>query len=227
MKTYRAGRRGAAFSEFGPLKEARVDFVDRIRDKGPYKWKKKNAPSTEWSREMGQIALMRNFDKEVPTLGEDNAFWCKVESGAIFVLDVGEAHLVIPDPPSGISQSIAKAHRLTFKEAELAQLEDGMPRRIITMGYTVCKWINGIRGGTPSEHCPGPPSPTGGNAMDWVAQKQTNSGWVVDIDLTDRIVRKLGNNGFPEVLWRGVSNHYPNHAHTSGSPKRSGTPSCL
>jgi len=53
VKVYRAGRKGTKFSEFGPLKEARVDFVDRIKGKGPYKWKKKNAPITDWSREMG------------------------------------------------------------------------------------------------------------------------------------------------------------------------------
>jgi hypothetical protein len=226
VKVYRAGRKGTKFSEFGPLKEARVDFVDRIKGKGPYKWKKKNAPITDWSREMGQPALMKNFDREVPLMGEDNAFWCKVVStGAIFVLDIGEAHIVVPPPPSGISKSIAKAHRLTFKEAELIQLEDGISRRIITMGYTVCKLISGTR--VPSQHCPGPPSPTGGNAMDWVVQKQVSGTWGVDIAGTDRVVKKLNNSGFPEVLWRGVASHYPNHAHTSGNPKRSGWPACL
>lgn len=226
MKVYRAGRRGATFSEFGPLNEARSDFVNKIKGKGPYKWKKKNAPSTEWSREMGQPALMRNFDREVPTMGEDNAFWCKiVATDVIFVLDVGEAHIVIPPPPGGISPSISKAHNLVFTEAELMQHEDGISRRIITMGYTVCKFISGTR--TPSQHCPGPPTPTGGNAFDWVVQKQVGSSWVVDIAGTDRVVKKLNNNGFPEVLWRGVANHYPNHAHTSGSPKRGGFPACL
>ncbi|HEU4864997.1 MAG TPA: hypothetical protein VFT76_02010 [Actinomycetota bacterium] len=230
MRVYRAGRRGSTFAAFGPLKEARSDFVKRIGGKGPFRWKKKNAPSTDWSRELGQPALMRNFDREVPTLGEDNAFWAKVVStGSVFVLDVGEAHIRIPDPPSGISASIAKAHRLIFREAEIVQLETGLARRIVTMGYSVCKWINGIRGGTPSQHCPGPPTPTGANAMDWVAQRFVvgEGRWVVDLELTDRIVRKLESNGFPEVLWRGVANHYPNHAHTSGNPKRSGTPVCL
>jgi hypothetical protein len=226
VKVYRAGRRGATFAEFSPLQEARADFVDRIKGKGPYKWKKKNAPSTEWSREMGQTALMNNFDKEVPVMGEDNAFWAKVvETGAIFVLDIGEAHIVIPDPPPGISTSIGKAHRITFKEAEIMQFEDGIPRRIITMGYTVCKFISGTRTG--SQHCPGPPTPAGGNAMDWVVQKQVGGSWVVDIAGTDRLVKKLNNNNFPEVLWRGVANHYPNHAHTSGNPKRTGFPACL
>jgi hypothetical protein len=228
VKVYRAGRRGAAFAEFGPLKEARADFVSRIKGKGSYKWKKKNAPSTEWSREMGQPALMRNLDKEVPLMGEDNAFWCKTASGAIFVLDIGEAHIRIriPKAPAGISPSIVKAHGITFKEAEVMQLDDGVSRRIITMGYTVCKFISGTHTG--SQHCPGPPAPTGGNAMDWVVQKQLASGqWVVDIDGTDRLVRKLNNSGYPEVLWRGVPSHYPNHAHTSGNPKRVGTPACL
>jgi hypothetical protein len=223
MKVYRAGRRGSAFSQWSDYPEARKVYQEKLVGKGPFKWKVKDAE--HWSDEADFPKVLRNLDRLQPSFTETDAFWTKIlDTGSIFVLDVGELHITIPDPPPGVSQSIAKAHRLVFRTCEELDLEDPDELRIITMGYTVCKWINSIRGGTPSQHCPGPPSPTGGNAFDWVVRRRDGS---VDIAATDKIVTKLGNNGFPEVLWRGVADHYPNHVHVSGSPKRSGTPSCL
>jgi hypothetical protein len=221
MKTYRAGRRGSKFSAWSDYKTARAVFRDKLVGKGPYKWKMKDAKA--WSGECDLPKVMRNLDRLQPGMTETDAFWAKVLStGSIFVLDVGEEHILIPPAPSGISDSMVKAHKLTFGKTEELDLKDSDDLHVVTMGYTVCKWISGTR--TPSQHCPGPPSPTGGNAMDWVVKRRDGS---VDIGATDKVVAHLEANGFPEVLWRGVPNHYPNHAHTSGNPKRSGTPGCL
>lgn len=224
MKVYRAGRRG---SGFGPWLEeyadARKVFRDRLTGRGPFKWKPKNAKA--WSDEADLAKVMRNCDRLVPGMTEDNAFWTKILStGSIIVLDIGTEHVHIPAPPAGISPSIARAHNLTFTKAAQLDQEDADTLHVVTMGYTVCKWINGIVNGTASQHCPGPPAPEGGNAMDWVVKRGDGT---VDIPATDKVVAHLESNGYPEVLWRGVPSHYPNHAHTSGSPKRSGWPQCL
>jgi hypothetical protein len=196
-------------------------FRSKLVGKGPFKWKMKDADT--WSGKCDLTKVMRNLDHLQPGMTETDAFWAKVlDTGSIFVLDVGEEHIVVPPAPSGISPSIAKAHKLTFTKTEQLDFQDPDELHVVTMGYTVCKWISGTR--VPSQHCPGPPSPTGGNAMDWVVKRKDGS---VDIGATDKVVAYLNSNGFPEVLWRGVPNHYPNHAHTSGNPKRSGTPGCL
>lgn len=221
MKVYRTGRRGSGFGQwFDEYAKARRIFRDRIAEKGPYRWKTKL--SNSWSREVTLATVMRNCDRLVPGMGEENAFWCKVRTGSVFVLDVGTEHITIPKPPAGVSTSIARAHNLTFTKAEQLDRDDPDNLRVVTMGYTVCKLISGTR--TPSQHCPGPPAPDGGNAMDWVVKRADGT---VDIDATDKVVAHLEANGFPEVLWRGVANHFPNHAHTSGNPKRSGFPTCL
>lgn len=222
MKVYRAGRRGATFGPWREdYKDARKLFRSRLTGKGPLRWKPKNAK--RWSNEADLAKVMRNADRLVPGMGEENAFWAKVlDTGTVFVLDVGEEHITIPPPPDGISPSIARAHNLTFTKAEVLDREDPDSLHVVTMGYTVCKIISGSS--TPSQHCPGPPSPEGGNAMDWVVKRADGS---VDITATDKVVAYLEAEGYPEVLWRGVPSHYPNHAHTSGNPKRSGWPSCL
>ena len=221
MRVYRTGRRGSGFGQwFEEYSKARRVFRDRIVEKGPFRFKPKLA--RYWSKEVSLGTVMRNCDRLVPGMGDENAFWCKVGSGSIFVLDIGTEHISITPPPDGVSSSIARAHNLTF--SKVAQLDQTDPDnlRVVTMGYTVCKLISGTN--TPSQHCPGPPSPDGGNAFDWVVKRADGT---VDIDATDKVVAHLENNGYPEVLWRGVANHFPNHAHTSGNPKRSGFPQCL
>lgn len=221
MKVYRQGRRGSAFSKWDEYAPTRKAYRARLLGKGPFKWKVKDGD--RWSDEADLPKVLRNLDRLVQGFTETDAFWTKVLStGSIFVLDVGTEHIVIPKAPTGISPSITRAHNLTFTKCEQLDRDDPDELHIVTMGYTVCKWISGTR--TPSQHCPGPPAPTGGNAMDWVVKRKDGS---VDIGATDKVVAHLEANGFPEVLWRGVPSHYPNHAHTSGNPKRGGTPSCL
>jgi len=223
MRVYRAGRRGSAFSTWTDYLAARKVFRNKLLGKGPYKWKMKDAGV--WSPEADLQKVLRNLDHLQRGFTETDAFWAKaLDTGSVYVLDIGELHISIPAPPSGISRSIARAHRLVFRKCEELDVKDPDDLRIVTMGYTVCKWINGTVNGTPSQHCPGPPSPTGGNAFDWVVRRKDGS---VDIDATDQIVAHLKANGYFEVLWRGVVNHFPNHAHTSGNPKRVGTPVCL
>lgn len=224
MKVYRAGKKGIKWREFGDYKEARKDFVSMISGNGPFLWKMKG--TDKWQGPVTQPTLLKKLDHAQPSMDQTDQFWAKASNGrTVFVLDCGNVELQFPKPPPGISPSIARAHNITFAEAEKLQLETGIPHRIVTMGYTVCKLIAGTR--TPSQHCPGPPSPTGGNAMDWIVQKFVNGKWVADIPSTDHVKSKLVSEGYPEVLWRGVPNHYPNHAHTSGNPKRSGWPACL
>ena len=221
MKVYRTGRRGSAWSKwFDDYKDARTIFRDRLKGKDPFRWKMKL--SKNWSGECDLAKVMRNADREAPGMGDENAFWAKVSSGSIFVIDSGTEHISIPPAPDNVSPSIARAHNLTFTKTEQLDREDPDSLHVVTMGYAVCKIISGTR--VPSQHCPGPPSPDGGNAMDWVVKRADGS---VDISATDKVVAHLESNGFPEVLWRGVVAHYPNHAHTTGSPKRSGWPSCL
>jgi hypothetical protein len=222
-KVYRTGKKGA---KFGPWKEeykpVRAQFKEYLQDKGPYTWKMKN--SEKWSDPPVNLEqIMRKCDQLAPRMHEDNAFWAKTKKGVVYIMDSGKEEAVqIPKPPSGISPSIARAHNLTFTKTAQLDKDDKDSLRVVTMGYTVCKLISGTR--VPSQHCSGPPTPTGGNAMDWVVRRSNGS---VDIDATDKVVAHLRSNGFPEVLWRGIPGHYPNHAHTSGNPKRSGWPACL
>lgn len=222
MKVYRTGRRGSTWSPwFDDYSKARKLFREKLDGNGPFKWKVKDAK--DWSDVADLAKVMRNLDRLVQGFTETDAFWAKVlKTGSVFVLDVGEEHITIPKAPGGISPSITRAHNLTFTKCEQLDREDADQLHIVTMGYTVCKFISGTR--TASQHCPGPPAPEGGNAMDWVVKRSDGS---VDIAATDKIVAFLEASGYPEVLWRGVPSHYPNHAHTSGNPKRLGMPVCL
>lgn len=221
MRVYRTGRRGSTWSRwYEDYSDVRKIFRSRLVGKGPFRWKTKLMNA--WSKEVTLDTVMRNADRLVPGMGDENAYWAEVSSEAVFVIDTGTEHLTFPKPPSGVSTSIARAHNLTFAKTEQLDRDDPDNLRVVTMGYTVCKLISGTN--TPSQHCPGPPSPDGGNAMDWVVKRADGS---VDVDATDKVVAHLRVNGYPEVLWRGVPNHFPNHAHTSGNPKRTGFPVCL
>jgi len=223
VRVYRSGRRTAAFSELDIYKDARATFKSKVAGRGPLQMKMKGDDT--YSRALTLPTALKRLDALIP-LREDQSVWFRDPKDVIFVFDAGELHVKIPTAPANVSPSIVKAHRLTFAAVEELKLSLNRDLRVTTMGYTVCKWISGTR--DPSEHCPGPPTPVGGNAMDWaVFRKNSDGRWVVDIEATDRVVARLKASGFPEVLWRGVANHYPNHAHTSGNPKRVGLPACL
>jgi len=131
----------------------------------------------------------------------------------------------VPPAPANVSPAIAQSHEFVFSRCEELEADRRTELRVVTMGYTVCKWINGEVGGTPSQHCPGPPSPLGGNAFDFVIRGKDGDN---DIAATDIIVVELEAKPYcAEVLWRGVANHFPGHAHCSGAPKRVGIPACL
>ena len=222
MKVYRTGRRGSAWSKwYDDYKPVRKIFRDRLAaGRGPYRWKMKLAKN--WSGEADLAKVMRNADREIPGMGQENAFWAKTKTGSVFVVDSGEEHISIPPAPDNVSPSIARARDLTFTKTELLDREDADSLRVVTMGYAVCKLISGTR--TPSAALPRPA----------VARRRERVR--LGRQAGGRIGRHLrdGQGRRPprvERLPRGPLARrpvpLPDHAHTSGSPKRSGWPSCL
>ena len=221
MRVFRAGVRGGGFDPWSVEEDALRDLKDRITGKGPFTMKFK--ADTRYSRELGLVAVINRVDKAAEDMREDQAIWVKTASGRVYVFDAGTLHLTAPPAPSGVSSSIAKVHEFIFKECERQEFLLGRKLKVVTMGYTVCKKISGTS--TPSQHCPGPPTPLGGNAVDFVIDRD---GGTNDIEATDNITRQLDSKSYvAQVLWRGVPNHYPGHAHISGAPMRTGWPSCL
>ena len=159
MKVYRTGRRGSAWSKwFDDYKDARTIFRDRLKGKDPFRWKMKLAK--DWSGECDLAKVMRNADREAPGMGDENAFWAKVSSGSIFVIDSGTEHISIPPAPDNVSPSIARAHNLTFTKTE--QLDSGRSRLAARRHDGICGLQDHLGDRVPSQHCPGPPSPDGG-----------------------------------------------------------------
>lgn len=223
MLVYRTGRRGKLPSDFDLLDPTLERFRNLLRGKGPYKLKPKGG---RFGGEIGLPAVMKRTSVLLEEMGEGDGVWVKVKGSTIpFVLDVGKLHLEPPPrPPANISSAIANVHNFIFTEVQRqAVILDEEPLHIVTMGYTVCKFISGTRIG--SQHSPGPPFPMGGNAVDFVVRHKGGSNC---IEATDAICNKLaGKRYVAQVLWRGVANHFPWHAHISGAPRRSGLPECL
>jgi hypothetical protein len=231
MLVYRALRRGGKPQPWATLDDAVQDLGVLLRPQDP-PYRAKPRGKETWGKNMTLPVTLERVKTLASKMDETGAVLveCNSAPDKTWLLDVGQLHMERPPaPPGTVSAAIAQVHDFLFTRTERLELYLGRELRVVTMGYTVCKWINGTVGGTPSQHCPGPPNPLGGNAVDFAIQRKRLDGrWEVDIEVTDRMVNDLEAQDYvAHVLWRGVANHFPGHAHVSGAPLRVGVPACL
>jgi hypothetical protein len=220
---------GKKDGELGPWHDKQAEFLaeglTKLSGRGPIKIKEKGPRSQYGPERKPKDGLQRTLAILEHDRDLQHTVFIRDAKSTLWVARIGVLHYEPPDPPGNISPAIRDVHDFIFTRCEELQERLNRELRVVTMGYTVNKWINGTVGGTPSQHCDGPPSPDGGNAVDFVIRGKDGRN---DIMATDIIVNDLETKRFVDhVLWRGVANHYPGHAHVSGRPLRRGIPAAL
>lgn len=187
----------------------------RLAGKGPYRVKLME-DGAEWDESAGLDRTLAKVERLMVKGDPGDAIWVDTKTRAIFMVRIGTFHLD-PSPvcPTPHTESIAKAWDFVHKETQRVSLGLGRKLRVVSMGIFNCRHIAGSLSW--SQHA-------WSNGLDFVVRNSTGHN---DIEAMDHIVAACREEPYiAQVLWRGVPNHYPGHAHLSGEPMRSGTPPC-
>ena len=211
---YQVTRRGSdSAAPWQSYRKTLAKIRDRLRDKGPYAIKH---PGEEWKPSKGFAFTMGRVQDFLQTTDEGDVLWVRVHSGTVYAVKLGKLHPEdIPPCPSPRTDAIEQVWDFVHEETQ--RLRVTMERRlfVVTMGIYNCRHILGSD--TWSQHA-------WANGLDFVIRGADGHN---DLQATDAVVDELRHRGYvAQVLWRGVANHFPGHAHVSGAPMQTGTPPC-
>ena len=195
------------------------DIRSRIKGRGPYKLKMRG--ERRYSPERTLPKTMDRVEERLANLNRGEALWIKLGAGRVIVARGVEvmstrAGSSVPPCPEPSTNQVENIWTFTHRQARELEARFG-PLNYVNLGIFNCRTIAGSS--TWSQHA-------WAHALDWALHREQADGGTgkIHMQAMDVVVRRVRERWNCDTQWK-VPNHW-DHCHTSGCPRKTGTPPC-